>query len=183
MLRKHQENALIPTCLDIWHIFSNIHCCQKQELRVYSAVVLWHLKQKIKIWSHSYSCPNLLIWNSWFAPLENDDCKHSFHGVCMWLHPRFWFIPFISIFRFHLSTHHCSVWVFGGGGIRVIAGILPFIQCQGEMDYILFQLKLLLLAKLGDICMNYSWGPCDRCVGKKGMNWQDKNSCSPLLIA
>lgn len=67
--------------------------------------------------------------------------------------------------------------------IRVIAGTLPFIQCQGKMDDILFQLKLLLLAKLGDICMNYSWDPCDPCAGKRGMNWQDRNSCSPLLIA
>lgn len=40
--------------------------------------------------------------------------------------------------------------------IRVIAGTLPFLLCQGKMDCTLFQLKLLLLAKLGDVCMNYS---------------------------
>lgn len=180
MLRKYQENAPIPTCSDIRHNFSNIHCCKKQELSVYNAVVPWHLKQKIKTWSDSYSCPNLLTWNSWFAPLGDDDCKHSFHGVCTWLHLRFWFIPLISMFRFHLSTHHRSVWVFAKKiKIRVTAGTLPFIQCQGEMDYILFQLKLLLLAKLGDICMNYSWDPCDPCAGKRGMNWQDTNKLQP----
>lgn len=34
---------------------------------------------------------------------------------------------------------------------------LPFLLCQGKMDCTMLQLKLLLLAMLGDICMNYSW--------------------------
>lgn len=45
---------------------------------------------------------------------------------------------------------------------------LSFLQCQGEMDSILFQLKILLLAKPGHTCVNYSWDSCDPHSRKKG---------------
>lgn len=43
-----------------------------------------------------------------------------------------------------------------------------FLQQQGEIDSILFQLKILLLAKPGYTCVNYSWDPYDAHSGKKG---------------